>query len=363
MHIVSRLPTVNGDEGTWGSVLNDYLSQSLAADGTIRSNAVDTAQLKDGAVTAPKLVNGPATNGQVLTYTPSGLSWQTSSSAPVTSVAGRTGSITLSATDIAGLSTVATSGSYTDLANKPTIPTAGTGLTNTSGVLSVAYGTASGTAAAGNDSRISGALQTSAVTAKGDLLAGTGSSTVSRVGAGSDGQVLSADSSQATGVRWVTPTPAPVTSVAGRTGTVTLTATDVGLGNANNTSDANKPISTATQTALDLKAPLVSPALTGTPTAPTATAGTNTTQIASTAFVATAITNAALADATTSTKGKVQLADATDIANASGTDVLSAGQIPSAQGVTGIAKVQFIPNGGTVTGNPGPYTIIIEAGA
>ena len=33
------------------------------------------------------------------------------------------------------------------------------------------------------------------------------------------------------------------------------------------------------------KAPLASPALTGTPTAPTATSGTNTTQIASTAFV------------------------------------------------------------------------------
>lgn len=36
-------------------------------------------------------------------------------------------------------------------------------------------------------------------------------------------------------------------------------------------------------------APLASPALTGTPTAPTATAGTNTTQIATTAFVKTAI--------------------------------------------------------------------------
>jgi hypothetical protein len=31
-----------------------------------------------------------------------------------------------------------------------------------------------------------------------------------------------------------------------------------------NTSDANKPISTATQTALDLKAPLASPTFTGT---------------------------------------------------------------------------------------------------
>jgi len=42
---------------------------------------------------------------------------------------------------------------------------------------------------------------------------------------------------------------------------------------------------------ISLYAPLASPALTGTPTAPTATAGTNTTQIATTAFVQTAIGN------------------------------------------------------------------------
>ena len=47
---------------------------------------------------------------------------------------------------------------------------------------------------------------------------------------------------------------APVQSVAGRTGTITLAKADVGLGNVDNTSDANKPISTATQTALDGKA-------------------------------------------------------------------------------------------------------------
>jgi hypothetical protein len=47
---------------------------------------------------------------------------------------------------------------------------------------------------------------------------------------------------------------APVQSVAGKTGPVTLTKTDVGLGNVDNTSDANKPVSTATQTALDGKA-------------------------------------------------------------------------------------------------------------
>jgi hypothetical protein len=46
---------------------------------------------------------------------------------------------------------------------------------------------------------------------------------------------------------------APVQSVAGKTGTVTLAKGDVGLGNCDNTSDASKPVSTATQTALDAK--------------------------------------------------------------------------------------------------------------
>ena len=64
------------------------------------------------------------------------------------------------------------------------------------------------------------------------------------------------------------------------------------LGNVDNTSDANKPISTATQNALNTisntvatKAPLASPALTGTPTAPTAANTVNNTQLATTAFV------------------------------------------------------------------------------
>jgi len=76
-----------------------------------------------------------------------------------------------------------------------------------------------------------------------------------------------------------------VTSVAGHTGDVTLTKTDVGLGNVDNTSDVNKPVSTATQTVLNAKAPLASPLFTGTPAAPTAATGTSTNQLATTAFV------------------------------------------------------------------------------
>jgi hypothetical protein len=50
-----------------------------------------------------------------------------------------------------------------------------------------------------------------------------------------------------------------------------ITKSDVGLANVDNTTDANKPVSTATQTALDLKAPLASPTFTGTVTLPSGT--------------------------------------------------------------------------------------------
>ena len=64
-----------------------------------------------------------------------------------------------------------------------------------------------------------------------------------------------------------------------------LTKHSVGLGSVDNTSDYNKPINTATQISLADKAPLVSPAFTGIPTAPTASSSDSSTQIATTAFV------------------------------------------------------------------------------
>lgn len=107
--------------------------------------------------------------------------------------------------------------------------------------------------------------------------------------------------------------------------TVLGAKTNLQLQNVDNTTDLNKPISTLTQLALDLKvdkvvgknlstedfttaeknklaslggaqdlslfAPLLSPSLSGIPTAPTATLGTNSTQLATTAFVANAVNN------------------------------------------------------------------------
>ena len=64
-----------------------------------------------------------------------------------------------------------------------------------------------------------------------------------------------------------------------------VTATQVGLGNCDNTADLDKPISTLAQAALDLKADLNSPALTGNPTAPTQASADNSTKVATTAYV------------------------------------------------------------------------------
>ena len=71
---------------------------------------------------------------------------------------------------------------------------------------------------------------------------------------------------------------------------VTLDKTAVGLGNVDNISDVNKPVSTAQTASLALKAPLASPIFTGTPTAPTPSALSNNTILATTAYADAAVT-------------------------------------------------------------------------
>ena len=149
-----------------------------------------------------------------------------------------------------------------------------------------------------------------------------------------------------------------------------VTVTSLGLQNVNNTSDANKPVSTATQTELDLKAPLASPALTGTPTAPTAAAATNTTQIATTAFVraeVAALVNSA--GATLDTLGEIATALGND-ANLSQTLTTSIGlkaplASPTFTGTVTVAAAGVAFTDGTQTkeGVPSRTPIIYKTGS
>lgn len=117
------------------------------------------------------------------------------------------------------------------------------------------------------------------------------------------------------------------------------------------------------QDALNLKAPLASPALTGTPTAPTAAAGTNTTQLATTAFVNAEIANDAVAkDSNTGaallpsgttaqrpTGGAAKLRFNTDLSKFEGHNGSAWGSLGGATG--GGNDAVFYLNGQTVTTN------------
>ncbi len=155
-------------------------------------------------------------------------------------------------TDLAGRVDMIESGGGGYVSTSRTI-TAGDGLAgggdlSTNRTIDVEFGTTSGTVAAGDDSRIVGALQrsggtmtgaltlagapssnlhaatksyvdsavtgggipASTVNAKGDLIVGTADDTVGRLAAGANGQIPVADSSQTTGLRWAYTNPVVV---------------------------------------------------------------------------------------------------------------------------------------------------------
>lgn len=120
----------------------------------------------------------------------------------------------------------------------------------------------------------------------------------------------------------------------------------------------------ATISSLSSYAPLSSPSLTGTPTSPTATVGTNTTQIATTAFVNTEISNDAVTKVTYTAKGDILTASASgaplilsvgtngQVLTASSTATGGLVWAPATAGATGGGTDQvFYNNDQTVTTN------------
>jgi hypothetical protein len=140
-----------------------------------------------------------------------------------------------------------------------------------------------------------------------------------------------------------------VNSVNGQTGTVILNAAEVGAdaaGAAATAQSTAESFATAAvaveaaraETAEALKAPLASPALTGSPTAPTQTAGDSTTKIATDAFVAAAV-------AVEATRAEAAEALLAPLANAALTGAPTAPAPTTSSGVANKAYVDAVSQG------------------
>jgi hypothetical protein len=144
-------------------------------------------------------------------------------------------------------------------------------ITGTSPLMSVPYalfsasGTAGSTGPAGNDGvdgadGPQGAIGLTGATGATGLTGATGAAGTNGTN-GVDGATGLTGATGTNGADGLTTSVNGVTQIAGA---ITLTKSNIGLGSVDNTTDLLKPVSTATQSALDLKAPLASPTFTGT---------------------------------------------------------------------------------------------------
>jgi hypothetical protein len=166
--MVHRLPTPGQDDGVWGDVLNDFLSVSHNTDGSLSSSALTAAgaYVKPGAgIPTADIASGAVTGAIIAATTITDANISASAAIAKSKLA----SLSIGDSDVAAISESKITNLTTDLAAKvPTTRTLspGTGLTgggdlSANRTLAVSYGNSAGTAAQGNDSRITGAEQTS----------------------------------------------------------------------------------------------------------------------------------------------------------------------------------------------------------
>jgi hypothetical protein len=220
--------TLNGLTGTLTVSAGANVTVTTGTAGLTISGASGGASSWNDITGKPNLVNSVAGRTGTVTLTTADLPDFATAAAkygPVTSVAGRTGSVTLSSSDVSGLATVATSGKYADLSGTPTlatIATSGSASDLASGTVPTARLSVATTTAVGVVSSSSGL----SITAAGALSADV-RSVAGRTGAvtlvGSDVPVAT---TTAVGVVSAS-SGLSVTSVAGRTGSVTISSGDV----------------------------------------------------------------------------------------------------------------------------------------
>ena len=101
---MARLPIPGQDNGTWGDILNDYLSQSHNTDGTLKADSVSTTQIQDGTVNETQLSATVQTKLNA-SATPS---WSDIQNKPIIIAAGATQAAARTAIDVVSTDTFTT---------------------------------------------------------------------------------------------------------------------------------------------------------------------------------------------------------------------------------------------------------------
>ena len=117
---MARLPQPGSDQGVWGEVLNDYLLQAHAPTGMLKNDIVGEANLTVAARTKLNAYTTKADVASLATVATTG-SYGDLSDRPGLAAVATSGSYD-DLDDRPSLTTVATTGSYNDLSDRPVIP-------------------------------------------------------------------------------------------------------------------------------------------------------------------------------------------------------------------------------------------------
>jgi baseplate protein BppL len=247
---MARLPQPGADSSTWGSLLNNFLSVELNPDGTLKkASDISTAKTTaDAAAVNTSVVHnaGDETIAGIKTFSTSPLVPTPTTSNQATNKAYVDSTVSAGSPDASTTTKgiVRLTGDLGGTATAPTVPglatkeptiTAGTpaqyyrgdksfqtldkstvGLPNVDNTSDINKPVSSAMTTALNLK-----IDKATATTKGDILAATASSAITRLSVGTDGQILTADSASAPGLKWAAAPTAPVTSVVGQTGIIT----------------------------------------------------------------------------------------------------------------------------------------------
>lgn len=82
---MARLPQPGSDSGTWGDILNEYLSQAHNQDGTLKTNSVGATQIQNGTISETQLSSAVQVKLNAVAGTPD---WSTITNKPAVIAAG-----------------------------------------------------------------------------------------------------------------------------------------------------------------------------------------------------------------------------------------------------------------------------------